>query len=73
MKGVKYNIEFCDLNGNKFNYEKLTMNETIAQIKLLVKEKYDIDIKVSKHIIYNLIHRDTVNPFLKKICKIEKA
>ena len=73
MKSVKYNIEFYDLNGNKFNYMGLNMNETVAQIKLLVKDKCNLDIKISKHIVYNLIHRDNVNPFLKKICKVEKV
>jgi len=73
MRGVKYNITFYDMKGETFSYINLTMDESIKQIKTLVKEKYDIDIKVSKHIIYNLLHRENVNPFLKKLCKIEKC
>ncbi len=73
MKGVVYNIDFKNPYGQIENYEKLNMNQMIGLVKNLIKDKYDIDIKVSKHIIYNLIHRNNVNPFLKKICKIEKC
>jgi len=73
MKGVKYTIDFKNPNGEIENYENLSMNEMIGQVKNLIKENYNIDIKVSKHIIYNLIYRDNVNPFLKQICKIHKC
>ena len=66
-------------NGNKSLNNFFKNNEFIGSfqshgdVKNLIKENYDIDIKVSKHIIYNLIHRNNVNPFLKKICKIQKC
>jgi len=73
MKGVKYNFDFRDTNGNIHKYENMNMNQVIGEVKNLVKEKYEIDIKVSKHIIYNLIYRDNVNTFLKQICKIQRV
>ena len=72
MKGVKYSIDFQTLDKGTLHYDKKDMNECIALVIELCKDNYDIDIKITKHIIYNLIHRTNCNKFLKKICKIQK-
>ena len=72
MKGVKYTINFQTLDKGTLNYEDKTMAECIDLIKVLCKEHYDLDIKTSKHIIYNLVHRNTCNKFLKKLCIVSK-
>ncbi len=72
MKGVKYNIDFQTINNGILHYDNKDMNEVIALVIQLCKDNYDIDIKITKHIIYNLIHRENCNKLLKRICKIQK-
>ena len=72
MKGMKYGFKLRLLNGNIEDYGFLTMNELLGKLKIEIKNNYDLDIKTSTNIIYNLIHRDNCNKFLKKICIIEK-
>jgi len=69
---MKYGFKLRLLNGNIEDYGNLTMNELLGKLKIEIKRNYDLDIKTSTNIIYNLIHRDNCNKFLKKICIIEK-
>lgn len=69
---MKYNFKLQLLDGNIEDYGNLTMNELLGKLKIEIKRNYDIDIKTSTNIIYNLIHRDNCNKFLKKIVFIEK-
>tara|TARA_Y100000004_G_C8585571_1_gene274249 strand:+ start:240 stop:464 length:225 start_codon:yes stop_codon:yes gene_type:complete len=73
MKGVKYNLNFRLPNGDFELFENLNMNELIGISKQKVYDCYDIQIKMSNHIVYNLMNRNNVNPFLKSICKIQKC
>ena len=73
MKGVKYNLNFRLPTGENQLFEKLNMNQLIGISKQMVFECYNIEIKMSNHIVYNLMNRNNVNPFLKSICQIEKC
>tara|TARA_R100001440_G_scaffold74404_1_gene99886 strand:+ start:873 stop:1106 length:234 start_codon:yes stop_codon:yes gene_type:complete len=73
MKGVKYNLSIRLPNGSSELIEKLNMNQLIDLIKKKINDNYGIVVKMSNHIVYNLMNRDNVNPFLKSICKIVKS
>ena len=73
MRGVKYNLDFRLPNGDHELSENLSMNELIGISKQKVFDNYGINVKMSNHIIYNLMNRDNVNPFLKSICNIVKC
>ncbi len=72
MRGMKYNLKL-NVNGDIKDYGLLTMNELLAKLKIEIKNNFDLDIKTSTNIIYNLMNRDNCNQFLKKICIIEKV
>lgn len=71
MRGVKYSIDFQTLDNRLLNFDNKTMSECIALVIELCKEHYNIDMKITKHIIYNLVHRTNCNKLLKRICKIK--
>ena len=71
MRGIKYAIQFKTLEGETLNYDHKTMEETIELIKDLCEEHYNLNLKITKHVVYNLIHRDS-NRFLKKLCIVSK-
>ena len=73
MKGVKYNLSIRLPNGSSELIEKLNMNQLIDLIKKKINDNYGIVVKMSNHIVYNLMNRDNVNPFFKIICKIVKS
>jgi len=73
MRGVKYNLKIQLLNGDNLKHDNLTMNELEGKIKIEIKNNYNLDVKTSADIIYNLMYRDNCNKFLKKIVFIEKV
>jgi hypothetical protein len=69
MKGKKYNLVFKTPDG-EINFEGL-MEEIINFIKTNIKHYYHLDIKVSKHMVYNNIHRpESTNKLFRSLCKI---
>lgn len=72
MKGVKYTIEFQTIDKGVLTFKNKLMGECIALIKELVKEHYDLDVKITNNVVYNLVHRKTCNKYLKKLCLVYK-
>ena len=73
MKGVKYNLTIKSPTGDEKIFHELNMNEVIGTATQEILDKYKVEVKISRHIVYNLIHRDNVNSFLRSICLIQKC
>lgn len=78
MKGVKYSLIFNEPDNTTTNYNDLSMTETINKINELLLASYGIPvgvIKITKHIIYNMISNNknrTYNKFLMDKIKVIK-
>lgn len=69
MKGKKYNLVFKTPD-SEIKFEGL-MEEIINFIKTNIKQHYHLDMKVSKHMVYNNIHRpESTNKLFRSLCKI---
>jgi len=73
MKGVKYNLSVRSPTGEENNFSELNMNQLIGTATQEILDKYKVEVKISRHVVYNLIHRDNVNKFLKSVCTIQKC
>lgn len=74
MKGVKYNLVINEKNGDKREFEKLTMKEIIEKIKIEFDDIYGWIPKVTSNIIYNICNsRNCNNSILAHKCSIEKV
>ena len=72
-KGIRYNLTFKLKNDENEYYDNLDIEELMKTCLKKVKEEYDIRIKMSNHIIFNLQHKPNYNPFVKRILNITKA
>lgn len=73
MRGVKYNISLLKSNNEKILLENLLMNEVCDNIILFFINNYGVKIKVSNHIIYNMVNgRAAKNSILTQKCEIIK-
>ena len=72
MRGVKYNLKFTELDKTIRIYNDLLIDDCIQKLKEIIKEIYNVDMKISKHIIYNLVHRpNKSNKFIREIAQLE--
>lgn len=68
---IKYNLIFKKMIGKEEIFEGLTNKELQNKIKEIVKENFNMEIKVSRNIIYSLKQGSRpVNPLLKAIFEI---
>tara|TARA_R110001592_G_scaffold41798_1_gene136208 strand:- start:734 stop:952 length:219 start_codon:yes stop_codon:yes gene_type:complete len=72
MKGVKYNLEFKLPDGKIKKYE-YDMKELIENVTQLVKNNYHLDMKITKHIIYNIAHKRGGSKLINSLCVIDKV
>tara|TARA_R110001592_G_scaffold120194_1_gene324100 strand:- start:1723 stop:1968 length:246 start_codon:yes stop_codon:yes gene_type:complete len=71
MKGIKYNMKFTSLDQNEIEFQNMLMDDIMNTLKTKIKDEYKIDMKVSKHMIYNLVHRPhKANKIVQQFCKI---
>tara|TARA_R110002153_G_scaffold42788_2_gene121358 strand:+ start:1175 stop:1438 length:264 start_codon:yes stop_codon:yes gene_type:complete len=75
MKGVKYNLEFyLPINKETIKFEKLLVSDLMTTIGNNIKEHYNIEMKISRHMIYNLVHRpEKSNRMVRQVCSIMKC
>lgn len=72
MRGVKYNLKFREIDNTERIYKNLLIKDCVDKLKHALKQSYNLDIDVSKHIIYNLVHRPTKsNKVIRELCKVE--
>ena len=72
-KGMRYNLTFKLKNDESENYENLDIQDLMKTCLEKVEKEYDIKIKMSNHIVWNLQHKSNYNPFVKRILHITKA
>ena len=67
-----YNLKFTEIDNTERIYENLLIKDCLEKIKNALKESYNLDFEISKHIIYNLVHRPNMsNKIIRKLCKVE--
>ena len=72
MRGVKYNLKFREIDNTHRSYENLLIADMVEKINNCIKEVYNLNLKISHHMIYNLIHRPhKSNEIIKQLCKVE--
>ena len=72
-KGMRYNLTFKLKNDETENFDNLNIEELMKTCLKKVEEEYEIKIKMSNHIVWNLQHKQNYNPFVKRILNITKA
>ena len=73
MKGVKYNLILTNVKGEKINFKKQSMAESIIIISKFFIENYSVEPCVSRNTVYNIIHkRGAKRTLLKQKCEINK-
>jgi hypothetical protein len=60
MRGVTYDYEFEKPDKTKLAFTGHTMPEVVANIKILTRTHYELDFRISKDTIYNIINRPAV-------------
>tara|TARA_R110000851_G_C12962141_1_gene554370 strand:- start:56 stop:286 length:231 start_codon:yes stop_codon:yes gene_type:complete len=73
MKGVKYNLTLSKPDDEKIVTNNLTMIEACQCVSDFFKKYYCVDVKVSKHILFNILHdRKPNKTMLIQKCEIHK-
>ena len=74
MKGVKYNLKMACPNEQFRFYNGCDMETLIKNIKEHLKQINHIEMKITNHIVYNLIKRkEKSNGILRNMCFIQKV
>lgn len=60
MRGVSYDYTFMLPDKTYLNFTDQSMPELLANVKKLTKTHYDLDFKISRDTVYNIIHRPDV-------------
>jgi hypothetical protein len=60
MRGVTYDYEFEKPDKTKLVFTGQSMPEVVANVRILTKKHYDLDFRISKDTIYNIIRRPAV-------------
>ena len=71
MRGVKYSLEFINPGEETEVFKNLGMGDIREVLQRTIKEKYNLEMNVSKNMVYNLVHRPLkANKFVRKMCTI---
>ena len=71
MRGVKYSLEFINPGEETEVFKNLGMGDIREVLQKTIKEKYKLEMNVSKHMVYNLVHRPLkANKFVRQMCSI---
>ena len=60
MRGVTYDYEFEKPDKTKLVFTGQSMPELVANVKILTRKHYELDFRISKDTIYNIISRPAV-------------
>lgn len=60
MRGVTYDYEFEKPDKTKLEFTGQSMPELVANVKILTRKHYELELRISRDTIYNIIHRPTV-------------
>jgi len=60
MRGVSYDYTFMLPDKTYLSFTDQSMPELLANIRKLTKTHYDLDFKISRDTVYNIIHRPDV-------------
>lgn len=60
MRGVTYDYDFMKPDKTYLSFTDQSMPELLANIRRLTKTHYDLELKISRDTIYNIIHRPEV-------------
>jgi hypothetical protein len=60
MRGVSYDYTFMLPDKTYLSFTDQSMPELLANVKKLTKTHYDLDFKISRDTVYNIIHRPDV-------------
>jgi len=60
MRGVSYDYTFMLPDKTYLSFTDQSMPELLANVKRLTKTHYDLDFKISRDTVYNIIHRPDV-------------
>ena len=72
-KGMRYNLTFKLKNDESEIYNNLDIQDLMKTCLEKVEKEYEIKIRMSNQIVWNLQHKQTYNPFVKRILNITKA
>ena len=79
MRGVSYDYTFMLPDKTYLSFTDQSMPELLANVKKLTKTHYELDFKISRDTVYNIIHRpDVAHKFyaskisIKNIIRIKK-
>tara|TARA_R110002153_G_scaffold173341_1_gene326057 strand:+ start:145 stop:387 length:243 start_codon:yes stop_codon:yes gene_type:complete len=71
MKGVKYNLIFTTAKNKKLLFLNLPINNMMETLENTIQEEYNIKMKITKNMIYNLVHRPLkVNRVVRQFSQI---
>ena len=71
MRGVKYSLEFINPGEETEVFKNLGMGDIREVLQRTIKEKYNLEMNVSKNMVYNLVHRPLkANKFVRQMCII---
>ena len=60
MRGVTYDYEFEKPDKTKLVFTGQSMPELVANVRILTRKHYELDFRISKDTIYNIISRPAV-------------
>lgn len=68
----KYNMEFCIKGKENLKFENVEMSEIIKNYNTLCNENFNLDLKVTNQVVYNLHARpEKVKNIIKDILKVQ--
>ena len=68
----KYNMEFCIKGKDNLKFEDVEMSEIIKNYNTLCNEHFNLDLKVTNQVVYNLHKRpEKVKNIIKDILKVQ--
>tara|TARA_B110000046_G_scaffold163812_1_gene179003 strand:- start:294 stop:536 length:243 start_codon:yes stop_codon:yes gene_type:complete len=71
MKGVKYNLIFTTAKNKKLLFLNLPINNMMETLENTIQEEYNIKMKITRNMIYNLVHRPLkVNRVVRQFSQI---
>ena len=71
MRGVKYSIEFINPGEETEVFYNLGIDDICDVLHENIKEKYNLEMNISRNMVYNLVHRPLkANRFIRQMCTI---
>ena len=68
----RYNMEFCIKGKENLKFENIEMSEIIKNYNTLCNEHFNLDLKVTNQVVYNLHARpEKVKNIIKDILKVQ--